>query len=103
MDKTVNVYRKNINTCLLKLDTVNKNILKKRNIDDILNYLLDKSTCDDIKKFVANFELLYKDRMMAYDKKYCDAIINFTHPQMRKMHSIIKMYGPTFNTFLNIN
>ena len=103
MNKVVDTYKKNSEICLLNYDTINKNIMKKKNIDDILNYLLDKSTCDNIKKFVANFELLYKDRTMASDKKYCDVIINFTQPQMRKIHSIMKIYGSTFNTFLNIN
>ena len=103
INTTVDIYKINMTECLNNLDNIYKNSMKQKNSNNIMDYLLDKQTYLDITKNVNKLDLLYKDRMLANDATYCNFVMDFTQPKMRKINSIIKMYGKTMNKLLNIN
>ena len=102
MNKTIALYKININKCTDELNKINTDISKK-NIDGALDYLLDKNIYDSIKKYVSQLEILHQDRMMVTEIPYCSIITDFTKPRVRKLNSIIKMYGTTLSKLININ
>ena len=103
MNKTVYVHNLNMNKCVTELKIIIKNITEKKTIDDALDYLLDKKIYNDIKQNIEYMDLLYADRSLSNDTRYCDIVVDFTQPKMRKINSVIKMYGRTLNKLSVIN
>ena len=103
MDKVDSFHKAEVRDCTNNLNIIYKKIMEKKNVDEVLDYLLNKDVHLHIQKYMNRLELLDRDKMMSENISYCNLIVDFTQPRMRKIHSILKLYGHVIKKFIKIN